>query len=204
MLVNLVTLRLSLGLAIINDNMQLLKRKRLSSKLSGGFTIVELLTVIIVIAILATIVTVSYGTVRQKAADSKRDSDLKSLEDAIETARYNQGKTLSEITSNSGVYSWFDCAFGYSGSPEPRDLATSTPCWQYYYTALDDIATAADVNLDDLKKGDARGDPYIILEKEGSGFWGTCVKSTLGYFTGSGSTNNSSAVQIPLSSPECL
>ncbi len=182
--------------------MKLLARKRLSHKLSSGFTIIELLVVVTVVAILASIVVLSYGSVRQQAADSKRDSDLKSLEDSIETARYNQGKTLYEITNGYGLGSWIDCVFLHSG--EPRDLSTSTYCWQYYYTAIDDIATAADVNLDDLKKGDARGNPYIIFEKEGVSLWGgNCNKDTLGYYTGNGGAS-ATGLEVPLSLPECL
>ncbi len=180
------------------------KNKKISSR---GFTIIELLVVITVIAILATIVTVSYSGVRQKAADSKRDADLKSLEDAIVLARANTGQTLADITGGYGVGSWVYCALFQSASPpvEPNQLATSDDCWQYYYTAIDSIAAAAKVNLDDLKKGDARGNPYIILGKEGGGLFGpTCTKDTLGYFTGSGTANNSSAISIPFSLPECL
>ncbi len=180
-----------------------LKNKNLREK---GFTVVELLVVIIVIAILATIVVTSYGGVRQNAADTKRDSDLKSLEDAIELARANTSQTLHDITGGNGVTSWLACAFNDNPSPqvEPSQLATSTNCWQDYYTALDDIGTAAKTDLSDLKKGDARGNPYIIDEREGVSLSNHCRADFLGYFTGSAASYVYNYISVPFSLSECL
>ena len=47
---------------------------------SKGFTIVELLIVIVVIAILATLVIVTFTGIQQKARDSKRETDVDALE----------------------------------------------------------------------------------------------------------------------------
>lgn len=49
-----------------------------------GFTIVELLIVIVVIAILAAIVTAAYNGVQQKARDSVRSTDIANVQRAIE------------------------------------------------------------------------------------------------------------------------
>ncbi len=53
----------------------------------NGFTIVELLIVILVIAILATIGIVAYNGIQQRARDSKRASDAKSIIKALEAYR---------------------------------------------------------------------------------------------------------------------
>ena len=50
-----------------------------------GFTIVELLIVIIVIGILATLVLIAYNNVQGQARDTKRQGDATSLKSAIET-----------------------------------------------------------------------------------------------------------------------
>lgn len=61
------------------------------NKTARGFTIVELLIVIVVIAILATISIVVYNGVQGRARDSKRYSDLKSIASALELYRVDQG-----------------------------------------------------------------------------------------------------------------
>ncbi|CAN5119629.1 hypothetical protein BH09PAT3_BH09PAT3_2790 [soil metagenome] len=49
-----------------------------------GFTIVELLIVIVVIGILAALVVTTYGGIQAKARDSKRQSDLQAVQTQIE------------------------------------------------------------------------------------------------------------------------
>lgn len=61
------------------------------SKKQKGFTIVELLIVIVVIAILATISIVAYNGVQQRARDSQRKSDLAAIAKALELYRVDNG-----------------------------------------------------------------------------------------------------------------
>ncbi len=49
-----------------------------------GFTIIELLIVIVVIGILATITAIALGGANERARDAKRESDVKSLQTALE------------------------------------------------------------------------------------------------------------------------
>ena len=51
---------------------------------SKGFTIVELLIVIVVIAILATLVIVTFTGIQQKARNSQRQTDINALDSHIE------------------------------------------------------------------------------------------------------------------------
>lgn len=57
-----------------------------------GFTIVELLIVIVVIGILAAITVVAYNGIQQRAQDSRRLSDLKNIEKALELYQVDNGK----------------------------------------------------------------------------------------------------------------
>lgn len=56
----------------------------ISLKKQKGFTLVELLIVIIIIGILATLVIVTFTGVQQKARDSKRKTDLDALKTQLE------------------------------------------------------------------------------------------------------------------------
>ena len=68
-----------------------------------GFTIVELLIVIVIIGILAAISIVAYNGITEKAQAARRDSDMSQLLKAILIARENTGKTLGEITGALGL-----------------------------------------------------------------------------------------------------
>ncbi len=70
-----------------------------------GFTIVELLIVIVIIAILAAITIVAFNGVQARARDSKRASDAKSIVKALEAHRavYN---TFPQETPTAGAGSF--------------------------------------------------------------------------------------------------
>lgn len=57
-----------------------------------GFTIVELLVVIVVIAILAAITIVAYNGIQQRSRDAIRVSDLKGVQKALELFNVDQGR----------------------------------------------------------------------------------------------------------------
>lgn len=58
----------------------------------NGFTIVELLIVIVVIGILAAITIVAYNGVQQRARDSRRVSDMKQVQKDLELFYTSQGR----------------------------------------------------------------------------------------------------------------
>lgn len=65
-----------------------------------GFTIVELLIVIAVIAILASIVMVTYNGVQDRARSARVLSDMKSMEDLVEAYASQNGGTYPKTTEN--------------------------------------------------------------------------------------------------------
>src|ERR1700758_4099454 len=72
-------------------------------KRNRGFTIVELLIVIVVIGILALLVITTYSGIQAKARNAKRQSDLKSLQTQIE-AFFSQNSyypSLGDLNSAS-------------------------------------------------------------------------------------------------------
>ena len=162
--------------------------------LQGGFTIVELLIVVVVIAILAAVTIMSYNGITARAQQSKIAEDMANLQKAIVVARNNTGKTLKDITN--GTYTAYMCVT----KPAGTDLATldhTDYCWVSYLSTLDRISTASGINVRQLV--DPWGRPYLIDENEGEN--GNCGnKDAFGVFSrplnGASYTNE---LRIPLS-----
>jgi prepilin-type N-terminal cleavage/methylation domain-containing protein len=170
----------------------------------NGFTIVELLVVIVVVGILASITVVAYGGIRDRAAAAKRESDLTTLYKAIYIGRKNTGQTMGEITGS--YFSLGLCINYLNYNPddlEPRLLEKSHPCWVRYYAAIDNLSAASGMNLENLKQGDARGNPYSFDENEGEQTSNPCRADTIVYFNGSG-TSRTTWKTMPFSLGQCL
>lgn len=71
-------------------------------KSKQGFTIVELLVVVAIVALLAALGMVALGGIRAKARDAKRFSNMNTLRTAME-----------RINSENGSYADSDCEVGY-------------------------------------------------------------------------------------------
>lgn len=71
---------------------------------SKGFTIVELLIVIVVIAILATLVIVTFTGIQQKARDSQRQTDINAIDSHLEAYYATNGKYPLLTDLNSGTF----------------------------------------------------------------------------------------------------
>lgn len=162
-----------------------------------GFTIVELLIVVVVIAILASITIVAYNGVQTRAQRSKIDTDIATLTKAIQAARSSESKTFAQITGSTatGVSCW--------GKPDGTNLATLAPsdtCWTRYQQTLTALTNASGISLAGIV--DPWGRPYLIDENEGEG--GNCGRDTVSVYkqpftTGFGVMTGMSTTNISLS-----
>jgi type II secretion system protein G len=130
-------------------------------KKSRGFTIVELLIVIVVIGILAALVIVTYNGIQQKARDTERKTDIKAVQGHLEAywadnAKYPtlaqtndsafrtanfKGLDLSAFADPKNAGSQQLCAaaaancYGYTVSPASCDNGANGDCTNYTLTA---------------------------------------------------------------------
>jgi type IV pilus assembly protein PilA len=70
----------------------------------SGFTIVELLIVIVVIGILAALVITTFSGIQQKARDTKRETDIKALHGQLEAFSAQKGYYPSLTDMNTAAF----------------------------------------------------------------------------------------------------
>lgn len=99
-----------------------------------GFTIVELLIVIVVISILAALVVSTFSGIQGRARDVKRDTDAASVIKAAEAYNAQNGKypTMTEITGASNTIAPLDSTVSgkLQATPAP-DGTTNKDKYQY-------------------------------------------------------------------------
>jgi len=116
----------------------------ISLKRQKGFTIVELLIVIIIIGILATLVLVTFSGVQAKARDSKRQTDVNDIDSHLEAffAQYGFYPTLADLqqTGAGSFTTTFLKGLDPAALTSPQNgaiaaSATNTGTWSYGYVA---------------------------------------------------------------------
>jgi len=171
---------------------------------SHGFTIVELLIVIVVIGILATITIVSFNSVQSRARTTKINADISNLQKAIQAARIaNGGTPLRDVTGNTatGANCW--------NKPDGTDLAAlskSDSCWVTYLYTLTAIKNVGGIDV--TKLVDPWGRPYYIDENEGEATPPTagCTPDRVGYYAQPFTTSQTmtTVASIPIIQASCM
>ena len=80
-----------------------------------GFTIVELLVVVSIIAILSTIVMVNISSAREKARDAQRNAEIEQIALTLETFRHTHGHFPCEVADADCPGQTVDANFGTTG-----------------------------------------------------------------------------------------
>lgn len=163
-----------------------------------GFTIVELLVVIVIIGILAAITIVAFNGVQNRAHQSKIDADIATIVKAVHLARTNNSSNLITIT---GIYTEEHCMNQVSGT-DLAALPQTHECWTKYNEALNDVSVASGMDIRNIK--DPWGRPYYFNENEGEGSWATCWQDVMGVYSRPFVQSTATTIQtIPLYTTAC-
>lgn len=158
-------------------------RRRVIAK--RGFTIVELLIVIVVIGVLAGIVIVSYGGVRERAINTSRSVELAAWRDAFVMYKASRGSWPPSMVVDDEYCLGTGYPVGAGGVPRCHNYQSSGSSGSPDYAVLqsDNATLMAELKLDaDLPK---RGDrtpmngivgPYVRLKSDSGG---TYVRLTM-------------------------
>ncbi len=136
----------------------------LTKRTQQGFTIVELLIVIVVIGILAALVITTYNGIQQKGRNTDRTNDLGALKSHLESYNASNGRYPS--TSNLGATSATNVAFigtdlkgldkealrDPQGTAGDYSLVTTPTAKKYAYKPTDDTGAVCDNTTTDCTK----------------------------------------------------
>ena len=113
-----------------------------------GFTIVELLIVIIVIGILATLVLVTFTGIQQQARNTQRTTDIKAIASHLETYNAKNGRYPMATEMNDDAFVLTLKGLDKESTKDPKgttyDFAASASATQYGYTSTQDDNSACD------------------------------------------------------------
>ena len=129
------------------------------SRKQTGFTIVELLIVIVVIAILAAISVVAYTGIQNRANDTAVQSDINNFAKKIMLYHAEHGEypvggssslpsgiaddfSLARGSYSTSIYNFYYCTGTVSGSPAFAVGAVSQSNNRYYYSSLNGSLTS--------------------------------------------------------------
>ncbi len=161
------------------------------SSIKKGFTVVELMVVIVVISILATITYFSYVNLQTRAREAHIKAEAYTIIEAIETARNKTHTALWLITGSTWTGQY--CLFQPPTAPNPgapipdgTDFSVQTPmtqsCWNDSLSALQKISDASGIDV--TKFRDPWGRPYYIDENEfGDDGIYACSKDSIGWLS---------------------
>lgn len=138
-----------------------------------GFTIVELLIVIVVIGILALLVVTTFSGIQQKGRDTERQTDIKAIHSQLE-AYYAQNGSYPETGSLDAAFVAAEMkGLDEDALSDPKntaagiaDAAPAAGTYQYWYTATADgggacTAAAGDCTAYTLTARLESGDDFV-------------------------------------------
>jgi prepilin-type N-terminal cleavage/methylation domain-containing protein len=147
-------------------------------KTNRGFTIVELLIVIVIIGILAALVITTYSGIQKKARDTERKTDVNALHGQVEAYQAQNGKYPSRAEMNDTTFRSNNLkGLDNAALADPTNAASQAVCGAVQAGCYAYVTIPA--NCDNGDNGGTNGDctGYTLTATLESG--GTYIKASL-------------------------
>ncbi len=169
----------------------------ISPSSNRGFTLIEMIIVIIILGILVTVGSASYRGVVEEARRSEARRNLDDIKKAIETARVKSGKRLNQITGSN-------CSFCTACGGDLRDVPDTHECVVRWNRLLTNVSADGYGNISKFKR-DPWGSPYVIDENDGEYVTNPCRRDWIGSVGPDGTygTSDDIIIRFTMIHPDC-
>lgn len=133
-----------------------------------GFTLIEMLVVVAIIGLLASVVITGLGSARQKARDTRRISDIRQIQNVLETYYSNNVSYPADLTNLSVPVDPLSGTYAYSGVTGGGQTYVLGTCLESD-RPQGIVSTYEDTGLNPTNAGDnctdcSSADSYCVIE----------------------------------------
>ena len=160
----------------------------MSISVKSGFTIVELLIVIVVISVLASITVVAFNGVQAKSRNVARFQEMKSWDKLFKAYKATYGSYPPTLTANTMYCLGTGFPVGAGGAARCRDYQQTDPAYSYLESAntstMDELRKIGSLPKNDRTPVNNSVGPYMMYYGSGS-----IIYRIYGIFNGSTSAD---------------